>query len=136
MKSLDEAIDYFNQALDRYFETPDKITDANFPEYLKAFEAIDKICTGKKDWKNAGAQLPQDAQAPAERRARARSRSRCGTRSARSTARASKEFNAAIQAFEVAAQLDPNNAARHEILAELYVMARAGLRDEGRAAST
>jgi hypothetical protein len=34
-----------------------------------------------------------------------------------------KEFNAAIQAFEVAAGLDPNNAARHEILAELYVMA-------------
>jgi len=34
-----------------------------------------------------------------------------------------KEFNAAIQAFEVASSLGPHNAARHEILAELYVMA-------------
>src|SRR2546430_4428253 len=42
VKSLDEAIDMFNQALDQYFAVPEKITDANFAEYLKAFEAIDK----------------------------------------------------------------------------------------------
>ena len=51
VKSTDEAIDMFNQALDQYFAAPDKITDTNFAEYLKAFEAIDKICTGKKDFK-------------------------------------------------------------------------------------
>ena len=34
-----------------------------------------------------------------------------------------KDINAAIQAFEVATSLDPENAKRHEILAELYIMA-------------
>src|SRR5438105_6597407 len=33
-----------------------------------------------------------------------------------------KEYKAAIQAFEVAKELDPNNLGRHEILAELYLM--------------
>ena len=34
-----------------------------------------------------------------------------------------KDIGASIQAFEVATQLDPDNAKRHEILAELYIMA-------------
>ena len=51
VKSTDEAIEMFNTALDHYFAAPEKITEQNFAEYLKAFEAIDKICTGKKDWK-------------------------------------------------------------------------------------
>ncbi|HEY2747043.1 MAG TPA: hypothetical protein VGL86_20615 [Polyangia bacterium] len=122
VKSTDDAIDMFNNALDQYFAAPDKITETNFAEYLKAFEAIDKICTGKKDFKTQ------------ERNYRKMLKRMPPT--GHDTIKVAlwhalgeiyrtrlKEFNAAIQAFEVAASLDPNNAARHEILAELYVMA-------------
>ena len=89
---------------------------------MKAFEAIDKICTGKKDFKTQ------------ERNYRKMLKRMPAT--GHDTIKVAlwhalgeiyrtrlKEFNAAIQAFEVAAGLDPHNAARHEILAELYVMA-------------
>ena len=122
VKSTDEAIDMFNQALDQYFAAPERVTETNFAEYLKAFEAIDKICTGKKDFKTQ------------ERNYRKMLKRMPAT--GHDTIKVAlwhalgeiyrtrlKEFNAAIQAFEVAASLDPNNAARHEILAELYVMA-------------
>jgi hypothetical protein len=41
-----------------------------------------------------------------------------------------KEYKAAAQAFEVASQLDPGNRQRHEILAELYVLAGPEFADE------
>ncbi len=121
VKSLDESIEFFNQALDFYFEKPEKITDANFQEYLKAFESIDKICTGKKDFKNQERnyrrmlkRMPKDGHEQIKvalwHALGEIYRSRL------------KEYKSAIQAFEVATQLDPNNLGRHEILAELYVM--------------
>ena len=51
MVSTDEAIDQFNLALDSYFAKPEVIPSARFQEFLKPFEAIDKICTTRKDWK-------------------------------------------------------------------------------------
>ena len=52
VKSLDEAIDYFNQALDQLLRSVrTRSPSRTSQEYLKAFEAIDKICTGKKDFK-------------------------------------------------------------------------------------
>jgi len=122
VKSTDEAIEMFNTALDHYFAAPDKITEQNFAEYLKAFEAIDKICTGKKDFKTQERnyrKMLKRMPATGHDNIKVALWHALGeiyrTRL--------KEFNAAIQAFEVAAGLDPNNAARHEILAELYVMA-------------
>jgi tetratricopeptide (TPR) repeat protein len=122
LKALDEAIEFFNKALDCYFEKPDGITPANFQNYLKAFEAIDKICTGKKDWKNQERnyrkmlkRFPQEGHEQIKialwhalgeiYRSRLR------------------EFGAAMSAFEVAVKLEPGNLQRHEILAELYVVA-------------
>lgn len=122
LKSTDESIDYFNMALDAYFEKPDLIPAPRFQEYLKPFESIDKICTQKKDWKNQ----ERNYRKMIKRMPRAgheqvtvalwhalgeiyRSRLR--------------QINEAIQAFEVATQLDPDNAKRHEILAELYILA-------------
>jgi golgin subfamily B member 1 len=122
VKSTDEAIEMFNTALDHYFAAPDKITESNFAEYLKAFEAIDKICTGKKDFKTQERnyrKMLKRMPAVGHDNIKVALWHALGeiyrTRL--------KEFNAAIQAFEVAAGLDPANAARHEILAELYVMA-------------
>jgi len=121
VKSLDEAIDMFNIALDNYFDKPDKVTETTMSEYLKAFEAIDKICTSKKDFKTQERnyrkmvkRMPQNGfngikvmllHALGEIY-----RSRL------------KEFKSAIGAFELAVQLEPENLGRHEILAELYVM--------------
>ena len=116
MKALDEAIDFFNQALDEN------------AELLKSFEAIDRICTQKKDWKlqernyrkmikrltpEAGL---QDL-AP-ERRTTLIALWHALGEIYRSRLR---NFQSASQAFEVAAQLEPENLTRHEILAELYL---------------
>src|SRR5262249_49502280 len=121
VKSLDDSIEEFNTALDLYFEKPDKITDATMQEYLKAFEAIDKICTGKKDfkaqernYKRMYRRLPKDGHASIKvallHALGEFYRSRL------------KEMRNAIEAFELASQLDPDNLGRHEILAELYIV--------------
>src|SRR3954465_15948326 len=121
VKSLDEAIDMFNQALDLYFQAPEKLTETNFQEYLKAFEAIDKICTGKKDFKSQERNYRKMIKRmPAQGFDTIKValwhalgeiyRSRL------------KEYKTAIQAFEVAVNLEPDNMARREILGELYLM--------------
>jgi tetratricopeptide (TPR) repeat protein len=121
LKSTDEAIEQFNQALDSYFERPEAIPQAEFQTYLKPFEAIDKICTNRKDWKAQERnyrkmikRMPktgQEAVTIALWHALGeiyRSRLR--------------DINAAIQTFEVATQMEPDNLKRHEILAELYIV--------------
>ncbi len=122
LKSTDEAIEQFNLALDSYFEKPDLIPASEFQTYLKPFEAIDKICTGRKDWKaqerNYRKMIKRMPKVGQEQVTIAlwhalgeiyRSRLR--------------DINAAIQTFEVAVSLEPDNLKRHEILAELYNMA-------------
>jgi len=122
LKSTDESIDYFNMALDCYFEKPELISAAQFQNYLKPFEAIDKLCTNRKDWKNQERnyrkmikRMPKAGQEQVTialwHALGEIYRSRL------------KDIGAAIQAFEVATQLDPDNAKRHEFLAELYIMA-------------
>src|SRR5262249_43526786 len=121
VKSADEAIDTFNQALDLYFEASEKLSEQNFQEYLKAFEAIDKICTQKKDWKAQERnyrkmikRMPNDGFSTIKvalwHALGEIYRSRL------------KDYKTAIQAFEVAANLEPDNITRREILAELYLM--------------
>ena len=119
VKSLDDAVDYFNKALDSYFETADDaLADSN---YLKAFEAIDKLCTMKRDWKNLERNY---------RKMIKRLPQRQGDRVLimlwhnlgeiyRSRL---QNYEASAQAFEVATHLDPDNIDRHQILAELYSM--------------
>src|SRR6185369_5384150 len=124
VKSTDDAIDMFNQALDLYFQASEKITETNFQEYLKAFEAIDKICTGKKDFKSQERNYRKMIKRmPAQGFDNIKVvlwhvlgeiyRSRL------------KEYKTAIQAFEVAVNLEPDNIGRREILAELYLMGGA-----------
>ncbi|MCS6914793.1 MAG: tetratricopeptide repeat protein [Myxococcales bacterium] len=122
LKSSDEAIDYFNMALDAYFEKPELIPAAKFQEYLKPFEAIDKICTTKKDWKNQERNYRKmiKRMPPSGHEQVTVALWHALGEIYRSRLR---EIPAAIQAFEVAAKLDPDNAKRHEILAELYILA-------------
>jgi tetratricopeptide (TPR) repeat protein len=109
VKALDEAIDFYNKALD----------DA--PDLLKAFEAIDRLCTQKKDWKALERnyrkmikRLPQEGQSELKVMLWHNLGEIYRTRL--------KNFKNATAAFEVASSLEPDNMQRHEILAELYVL--------------
>ncbi len=110
LNSPDEAIEFYNQALD---ENPDD---------LKVFERIDKILTKKKDWKNQerayrrmikrlGNEVPEDKKPTQVALWHALGeiyRSRL------------KDLPSAMQAFEVCVGLEPENLRRRELLAELY----------------
>ncbi|HTM19059.1 MAG TPA: tetratricopeptide repeat protein [Kofleriaceae bacterium] len=120
LKGLDESIEYYNNALDAFFEQPDKLPASFLPRALKAFQDIDKILTTKRDWKNqermyrkmikrlpSGNPILVDLWHALGEIYRSRL----------------KHFQSAIQAFEVAQSLDPSNKNRGEILAELYLVA-------------
>ncbi|MCB9555099.1 MAG: tetratricopeptide repeat protein [Deltaproteobacteria bacterium] len=109
IRALDEAIDCFNRVLD---------DDA---KQLKAFEAIDRICTQKRDWKTlerAYRKMIKRLPAEGEDGLKVMLWHNLGeiyrTRI--------QDFDAAIAAFEVAAHLEPENVTRHEILSELYMI--------------
>ncbi len=121
LKALDEAIEFFNQALDNYFEKTDALTPTAMQQYLKAFEAIDKVATQKKDWKTLERnyrrmikRLPPQGQDQLKTLLLHNLGEIYRTRL--------REFNAAIAAFEMAQGLDPENKGRSEILAELYLV--------------
>jgi golgin subfamily B member 1 len=108
LRQPDAALELFNQALD------------DDPEMARAFEAIERLCTEAQDWKALTRQyrkmikrLPADAQ----NELRARLWNSLGVVSLRNL----KDREAAILALEVAASLDRENLARHELLADLYL---------------
>jgi tetratricopeptide (TPR) repeat protein len=130
LKSLDEAVDYYNRALDNFFSVPEKLPDAMIPRALRAFEAIDKVLTTKRDWKaqerayrDMIKRLPQK-DSPTFHKVRVGLFDGLGeiyrTRL--------KHYQSATHAFEFAQQLDPKNdlrgdgTDRAEILAELYLV--------------
>ena len=51
LKALDESIEYYNKALDSFFDRPDRIPRTLLPRALKAFADIDKMLTSKRDYK-------------------------------------------------------------------------------------
>ncbi len=119
VKSLDEAVDQFNDALDLYFDTQAEIPDAQFQEFLKPFEAIDKICTQKKDWKAQERNYKKMfKRLPATGHEGVKIALLHGLGEIYRSRL--KEYRNAIDAFEMASRLDPENIGRHEILAELY----------------
>ena len=136
LKSLDEAVDYYNRALDSYFGAPEKLNEQSLPRALKSFEAIDKVLTTKRDWKGQERayrdmvkRLPQP-NTPAGQSAMYH-KLRVGLFDGLGEIYRSrlKHYQSATQAYEVAQQLDPKNELRPdgtdraEILAELYLVA-------------
>lgn len=104
----DDALRFYNLVL-----------DVNHDE-LKAFSAIDAICTKRRDWRaleqNYGKmlkRLPKDGKV--ELKAMLWHNLGEVLRSRR------RDFESAIAAFEVAQKLDPKNMVRRQILAELYL---------------
>jgi tetratricopeptide (TPR) repeat protein len=132
LKSLDEAIDYYNKALDAFFSNPDKLTEQMLPRALKSFEAIDKVLTTKRDWKGQERayrdmikRLPKGGDRPVFQKLQVGLFDGLGE-IYRSRL---KHFQSATQAYEIAQQMDPKNEMRAdgtdraEILAELYLVA-------------
>jgi tetratricopeptide (TPR) repeat protein len=132
LKSLDEAIDYYNRALDAFFSVPEKLNEQLIPRALKSFEAIDKVLTTKRDWKGQERayrdmikRLPKDAGNPVFKKLQVGLFDGLGE-IYRSRL---KHYQSATQAFEIAQQMDPKNELRGdgtdraEILAELYLVA-------------
>ena len=132
LKAIDEAIEYYNKALDNYFMTPDRLSDAMMPRVLKAFEAINNVLTSKKDWKaqeracrDMIKRLPRQDENPRFHSLRVKLLDGLGE-IYRSRL---KHYRSATEVFQIAQQLDPDNKLRDdgldraEILAELYLVA-------------
>ncbi len=107
IKSAEDAVEYFNKSLDASTEN------------LKAFEAIDRILTQKKSWKELernyrkmihriSGKGMKDVEINLWHFLGEIYRTRMG------------QFEASAEAFKMASTLDPENVLRHEILAELY----------------
>lgn len=104
------AVERFGQVLDDAPQTP------------KAFEAIDKLLTDAKDWKNLARHVRKHLKragddAPPERLLE------LWTRLGDLYLDHLGNTELAIEAFEIAAQLDPDSQSRHEQLADLYLEA-------------
>ena len=132
LKALDEAVDYYNQALDAFFSSPRSSPEQMLPRALKSFEAIDKVLTTKRDWKGQErAYRDMIKRMPKRRRAPMFHKLQVGLFDGLGEIYRSrlKHYQSATQAFEIAQQLDPKNEMRAdgtdraEILAELYLVA-------------
>lgn len=96
----------------------DRVLDED-PSQLKAFQAIDKLLTQRKEWKSLDRayrkminRLPPEGEAPL--------RTMLWSNLAEIYRSRLADYRAAAKAFEVAAALDPGNADRWQILVELY----------------
>ena len=131
LKSLDEAVDYYNRALDNFFETPEKLSDQMIPRALKAFESIDKVLTTKRDWKGQERAYRDMIKRMPKQTSPVFHKIQVGLFDGLGEIYRSrlKHYQSATQAYEIAQQLDPKNELRPdgtdraEILAELYLVA-------------
>jgi tetratricopeptide (TPR) repeat protein len=135
LKSLDDAVDYYNKALDSFFAHPEKLPEPMIPRALKSFEAIDKVLTTKRDWKGQERayrdmikRMPKPQ--PGQPIPPVFHKIQVGLFDGLGEIYRSrlKHYQSATQAFEVAQSLDPKNELRPgddraEILAELYLVA-------------
>ncbi len=112
IKSLDDAVDYYNRALD------------DDPTNLKAFSHTDEILTKKKDWKlqerNYRKMIKRVMETQPENQGLLTNLWHFLGEIYRTRL---KDYKLAMGAFETAINLDPSASNRHEILAELYELA-------------
>ena len=141
LKSLDEAVDYYDCALDSFFSQPEQLDEQQLPRALKSFHAIDAVLTTKRDWQaqerayhDMIKRLPAGAN-PVFRKLHV------GLLDALAEIYRSrlKQYAQATEVFELAQQLDPKSELRAggtdrgEILAELYVLAGTDYADKAAA---
>ncbi|HWO19719.1 MAG TPA: tetratricopeptide repeat protein [Kofleriaceae bacterium] len=130
LKSLDEAVDYYNKALDSFFSNTEKLPEAMIPRALKSFEAIDKVLTTKRDWKAQERAYRDMIKRMPKQGSPVFHKIQVGLFDGLGEIYRSrlKHYQSASQAYEIAQQLDPKNELRAdgtdraEILAELYLV--------------
>jgi tetratricopeptide (TPR) repeat protein len=130
LKSLDDAVNYYDSALDSFFSEPAQLDEQTMSRAVRSFEAMDVVLTTKRDWKaqerayrDMLKRLPPDD-------ARFH-KLRVGLLDGLGEIYRSrlKQYEEASRVFALAQQLDPDNALRQhatdraEILAELYLVA-------------
>jgi tetratricopeptide (TPR) repeat protein len=130
LKSLDEAVDYYNKALDSFFAVPERLPESMIPRALKSFEAIDKVLTTKRDWKAQERAYRDMIKRMPKQGSPTFHKIQVGLFDGLGEIYRSrlKHYQSATQAYEIAQQLDPKNELRPgddraEILAELYLVA-------------
>ncbi|HEY0483245.1 MAG TPA: tetratricopeptide repeat protein, partial [Kofleriaceae bacterium] len=131
LKSLDEAVEYYNKALNSFFENPERLPEGMIPRALKSFEAIDKVLTTKRDWKAQERAYRDMIKRMPKQGSPTFHKIQVGLFDGLGEIYRSrlKHYQSATQAFEIAQQLDPRNEMRPdgtdraEILAELYLVA-------------
>nr|HEX4312425.1 tetratricopeptide repeat protein [Kofleriaceae bacterium] len=131
LKSLDEAVEYYNKALDSFFANPDRLPEPMVPRALRAFEAIDKVLTTKRDWKAQERAYRDMIKRLPKQDSPIFHKLRVGLFDGLGEIYRSrlKHYQSATQAYEISQQLDPKNELRPdgtdraEILAELYLVA-------------
>ena len=127
LKSLDEAVDYYNHALDNFFAEPDRLPKSFLPRALKAFQDIDRLLTGKRDWKEQERAYRQMLKRLDNHRESNLLRENPGLlvqlwhSLGEIYLSRLKHYKSAIGAFEVAQALDTGNQSRREILVDLYL---------------
>jgi golgin subfamily B member 1 len=130
LKSLDDAVDYYNKALDNFFANPEKLPESMIPRALKSFEAIDKVLTTKRDWKAQERAYRDMIKRMPKQGTPVFHKIQVGLFDGLGEIYRSrlKHYQSASQAYEIAQQLDPKNELRAdgtdraEILAELYLV--------------
>jgi golgin subfamily B member 1 len=130
LKSLDEAVDYYNKALDNFFENAERLPEGMIPRALKSFEAIDKVLTTKRDWKGQERAYRDMIKRMPKQGSPTFHKIQVGLFDGLGEIYRSrlKHYQSATQAFEISQQLDPRNEMRAdgtdraEILAELYLV--------------
>ena len=121
IRSLDEAIRYFDMSLDEQFKVVDPSSKVEVSQ-LKAFEAMDKIYTAAKDWKQQERSYRKMIKRASDSGQRELQAMLCHALGEVYRSRL-RDYKSSIAAFEMAIQLDPDNVARQKILAELYLVA-------------
>lgn len=110
LKDVDAALAKFNEALDLD------------PDQLKAFEAINKILTAKKDWKGLERAYRKMIHRIIQEPGREDLKHRLFYTLGIIYRDRQRNFEAAAEAFRTAASLKPDDPQQHQILAELYAM--------------
>jgi tetratricopeptide (TPR) repeat protein len=118
LREPDEALEYFEAALDSFFEDPD-VTGAALERGLEAFRAVDEMLTEQKAWK----QQERAYRRMIERAAHKRELSIALWDGLTEVYRSRLDQpQSAIEAAEVAQSLAPDDTERRKRLAQLYLV--------------
>jgi tetratricopeptide (TPR) repeat protein len=121
LKDLNEAISYYNRALDCFFAGDNELPESALKRAFESFEYIDKILTNQRDWKEQERAYRQMIKRLQGKLPGSPIHARLWHSLGEIYLSRLKHYQSAIGAFEVAQQLEPGDTQRREILVDLYL---------------